>query len=138
MNNYRYIGCFVPAEQLFEQVQKLGKKRLGKIISTPHVTFAYRPESVDESLFGERILVRAVGYGSDGVNEGLLVELHTDNERLAGMAARLPVPHITLSLGPDGKAVNTRFLDFAPISPFELEGVFGGYDMRGNVVARRR
>lgn len=137
MSNYRYIGCFVPAEQLFEQVQNLGKKRLERIISTPHVTFAYRPDETDETLFGEKILVRAVGYGSDGVNEGLLVELHTENKRLAEMAAQLPVPHITLSLGPGGEAVNTRFLDFVPISPFELEGVFGGYDMRGNVITRR-
>lgn len=124
---YKYIGCFLDFEKLHKAIAHLPQQRLSRLIAHPHVTFAYRPESVDTALFGEKIALTVTGYGNDGVNEGLLVEVHTKNATLQKMADGIAVPHITLSLGAAGEAVDTAKLKFSPIAPFELCGLFGGY-----------
>ena len=123
---YRYRGCFIPTAQLEEAIRHVGE-RLAKPVLHPHVTFAYLPETVDTALFGERLTLRAVGYGNDGQNEGLLVQPVSIPARLKPMFDSIEVPHVTLSVGEHGEAVNTRYLQFHPIEPFEIEGVFGGF-----------
>lgn len=135
---YLYIGCFFPKEELEKSLGALPRKALEKEIRTPHVTLAYKPEAVDRSLFGTPVSVRAVGYGCDGVNEGLLVELSTGCEALQALADGVETPHITLSLAENGEAVNTRFLAFSPIEPFTLTAVFGGFRYSGTVDIRKR
>ena len=133
-HDFRYIGCFVDPEELARKVEPLGRQRLGRVIANPHVTFRYQPETVDRSLFGRKITVIAVGYGCDGENEGLKVQLRIDDPALAKLAERIAVPHITLSVSLDGESVNTRYLDFSPVEAFELTAVFGGYTLFGKVV----
>ncbi len=133
---FRYIGCFLDSEELAGMVALLGKERLARVIANPHVTFRYQPDTVDSGLFGEKVLVTAVGYGCDGENEGLKVELQMENPRLAKLAEAIAVPHITLSVSKDGESVNTRYLDFTPIAPFTLTGVFGGYTLSGKVITK--
>lgn len=124
---YRYVGCFVDREELFEKIKELKPKPLYRIIERPHITFEYKPLSVDETLFGEKILVRITGYGNNGENEGLKVELFSENPKIQEMVGRIEVPHITLSVSEKGEPVNTRFLSFEPTSPIEIIGVYGGY-----------
>lgn len=124
---YKYIGCFIDYDALHKAIAHLPQARLAKVIEHPHVTFAYRPDCVDTALFGEPIALTVVGYGNDGINEGLLVEVQTKNAVLQAMADDIAVPHITLSISEDGKAVNTAKLTFSPIAPFGLCGHFGGY-----------
>ena len=124
---YHYTGCFVDAAALLARAPAMGPDRLGRLIRHPHVTFAYRPESVDEGLFGTPVTLRVTGYGCDGKNEGFRVEVLTDCAPLAQQAAAIEVPHITLSVGVEEQAVNTRWLVFAPVEPFEIESVYGGY-----------
>ena len=126
-NVYHYTGCFVDGQVLLPHAPAMDAWRLGRLIDHPHVTFAYRPESVDEGLFGVPVTLRVTGYGCDGANEGFLVEVLTDCAPLAEQAAAIPVPHITLSVAQDARPVNTRWLRFEPIEPFEIEAVFGGY-----------
>lgn len=132
--HYHYIGCFVSAEELFRHISSVSTGHLERVIEIPHVTFAYKPEEVDEKLFGEKILVRAVGYANDGENEGIRVEIFSENAQISKMAEQIPVPHITLSVSDSGQPVNTCFLRFCPITPFEMEGVFGGCDEEGNII----
>ena len=132
--DFRYIGCFLDPEELARKVKPLGKQRLERVIANPHVTFRYHPETVDRSLFGEKIVVAVVGYGCDGENEGLKVQLQIENPRLAKLAERIAVPHITLSVSADGESVNTRYLVFSPVEPFTLTAVFGGFTLSGKVV----
>ena len=127
---YKYVGCFVSQDLLFEKVNAFSGERLSKVIDEPHVTFSYRPAEVDETLFGTDIDVEVYAYGNDGVNEGVKVRLSTQNETLSSAIADISVPHITLSVSDEGKAVNTRLLEFAPIAPFPLAGVYGGYELR--------
>ncbi len=125
---YIFTGAFISATQLDKLTEALQREKLPRSIRFPHVTFAYRPETVDESMFGTEILVRAVGYGSDGANEGLKVELFTDKSELCALIKQIPLPHITLSVGETGQPVNTRFIHFDEITPFEFIAIFGGYN----------
>lgn len=123
---YQYIGVFVSQEGIYAKVVGIGK-RLAKLIKYPHVTFKYRPDAVDESVFGEEVKIKIVGYGNDGENEGLKVELFTENPKLLSAIKEIEIPHITLSISNQGKAVNTRFLSFKDIEPFVIVGKYGGY-----------
>ena len=84
-----------------------------------------------------------IGYGNDGKNEGLLVELVSveipdindifcDVHEMYLLAKSIPVPHITLSVSKDGKPVDTGKLNFDQPIPDEFKdqiiiGTFGGF-----------
>ena len=136
-SKYHYIGCFLQREELFARVDAISREHLFRMLPAPHATFVFCPDQVDESLFGEKIRVRATGYGNNGANEGLEVKLYSTNRTIAEMIDRIEIPHITLSVGKGAKPYDTRFLEFHPIEPFELEGVFGGYIEGGTVIINR-
>ena len=127
MTVYEYVGCFFDYEELTEKVAALRKNPLECPKKKPHVTFEYGPDSVDTALFGEEILVTIVGYGNDGENEGVLVTISSENDRIMDMASKIPVPHITLAVSPVGKAVNTKFLQFTPVDPICIVGHYDGH-----------
>ena len=135
--SYHYIGCFFPKEELLSRTEHISEGHLFRLIDAPHVTFVFAPEKADESLFGEKVRVRVTGYGNDGRNEGLRVELYSDNRELCDMIVDIPVPHITLSVAKGARPYETRFLEFQPIEPLYLEGTFGGYTEGGTVVCGR-
>lgn len=64
-SKYHYIGCFLQREELFARVDAISREHLFRMIPAPHVTFVFCPEQADESLFGEKIRVRATGYGNN-------------------------------------------------------------------------
>lgn len=131
-----YIGCFIKDKEFAEILQRIPSNRLDRIIDNPHVTFAYRPEKVDESLFGEEVKIKVVGYGNNDENEGVKVELFTSNTTLQNMIDGIGKPHITISVSKKGKAVNTKQLDFCPINSFEINGKFGGYTQWKKVITK--
>lgn len=106
---------------------------LDKTIENQHVTAVYQPcDSVYLDLLqhlGQECEMEILGYGNDGKNEGLLVQLHSD---LPYRGAEKQ--HITLSISKDGKAVNTAFLDFDKEIPEHL-GLKVGDVMRGKLGA---
>jgi len=124
---YEYVGCFFEPEYFFEEMKRLGEERLSRLIRCPHVTFAFQPEEVDETLFGEDITVTVTGYGNNGKNEGVKVELCEASEGVKAQFEQIEVPHITISVGNGGRPVNTRYLQFEETEPFELIGKYGGY-----------
>lgn len=133
---FTYVGCFVKREEFQSAIRHVRKNPLENDIPNPHVTFAYRPEEVVQSLFGEIIHITIVGYGNNGINEGLKVQLKTDNPALQIMIGQIEVPHITIAVSKDGKPVNTRSISFDDIDPIELEGKYGGYTQWGEVVVK--
>ncbi|MBQ3194773.1 MAG: hypothetical protein IJB59_14525 [Oscillospiraceae bacterium] len=135
-NTIKYIGCFFEPELLKRSLENYERQKLSKEISYPHVTFAYRPEEIPAMLFGQRVTVRAIGYSCNGENEALLVEFVNLPESLKAYTKNIAVPHITLSIAESAKAVNSYKLDFKPIAPFSLVGVFGGMDETGTVRTR--
>lgn len=128
MKKYQYIGAFLDRKALYETKQIKGRKHLDRLIEAPHVTFQYLPKEVNEKLFGEPVRLKVTGYGKNGENEGLRVEIIAENPEIQEMAKSIPLPHVTISISTTGKAVNTRFLEFADVEPFFLEATFGGYE----------
>lgn len=129
----KYTGCFFAPELLKRSLENCTRQKLAKEIANPHVTFVYRPEEVPAMLFGQRVTVRAIGYGCDGENEALQVEFADLPDCLKPYTGDIAIPHITLSIAGSAKAVNSRYLDFKPIVPFPLTGIFGGMDEAGTV-----
>lgn len=132
-HSFKYIGSFVDFKQFHTCIDGIRRHPLEKTIECPHVTFAYRPETVDRDLFGTEIAITILGYGNDGENEGVLVRLDTENDRLQEMIKQIDVPHITIAISRDGKAVNTRNLRFQAIPPITITGIMGGYQEDGTV-----
>ena len=48
-------------------------------------------------------------------------------EELKELYDNIDIPHITLSISEDGKAVNTQMLDFMPTNEFKITTKFGGF-----------
>ena len=131
MNNIVYTGAFIPFSDLH---CRLKGKRLPFVIENPHVTFEYMPEEVDTSLFGITVTLTVIGWANNGKSEGLRVEVQCTDPRLRQMAAKIEVPHITVSKTPDTPSVDTKYLSFQPITPFRLNAVFGGFTSAGRVI----
>lgn len=129
-DGYLYVGAFVPAENLREHLSPT----LARPVRHPHVTFRYKPESVDESLFGTSIPFQVIGYGCDGENEGLEVIPVCEDGPLIQQLAAIAHPHITLSVSPSGRARNSGTLAFHPLKPFLLPAVYGGWHKRNGLV----
>jgi len=133
-----YVGCFVKFEDFQSIIRGIRKNPLENDIQDPHITFEYKPKEVIQSLFGERIQITIVGYGNDGLNEGLKVHLRADNPAVQGMIDQIETPHITIAVSSDGKPVNTKNISFEDINPIEMEGKYGGYAKWGKVVVRNQ
>lgn len=129
-----YVGCFVEFEDFQSAIKCIREDPLENDIQYPHITFAYEPKEVDESLFGEKIYIKIVGYGNNGLNEGLKVCLKTDNPTIQSMIDHIEVPHITIAVSNEGRPVNTKGLVFENIDPIEMEGEYGGYAKWGRVI----
>lgn len=135
-HSFQYIGCFFSANELLEKLQPYRSNPLAKTISEPHVTIVFRPKEVDDSLFGTDIRVTIIGYGNDGMNEGVKVSLRSDDPRLQSMIKEIEVPHITISVSEGAEPVKTRYLDFSPIPPVQITGQYGGF-IEGRKVVKR-
>lgn len=131
---FTYVGCFVKFEDFQSAINCVRKNPLEKDIQDPHITFEYRPEKVDQSLFGKKIHIKIVGYGNNGQNEGLNVQLESDDPSVQAMIDQIEVPHITIAVSREGKPVNTKNLDFEAIHSIKMEGTYGGYTTWGEVV----
>ena len=133
---YLYTGCFVSPEELFEKVEHLRWDPLEREIRTPHVTFVYQPKQVDDTLFGQPVDITIDGYGNDGYNEGVAVTLTAENPAIMELYEEIDVPHITLAVSQEGKPVDTWDLDFEPVEPLHIRGIFGAYTAKGNVILK--
>ena len=125
MKNVKYSGCFIDKNELEIATCGVERSPLAVTIGAPHVTFEYKPKSVNSKLIGQKIDVVAVGYGVDCENEALLVELTDIPDGLEAQAREIAVPHITLTVSESGEPVNSKYLSFVPIEPVPLTATFG-------------
>jgi hypothetical protein len=133
-----YVGCFVDFHVFQNAINGIRSNPLKNDIQYPHITFAYRPNEVDQSLFGTTIQFHIVGYGNNGKNEGVKVELSSSEPALQRMIEKLQTPHITIAVSSRGKPVDTRMLHFKEIEPITLTGEYGGYSKWGEVITEIR
>lgn len=147
-NQIIYTGLFADPNELYSSFPP----HLSHKIRDPHVTVSYRPEAnkVFLDALGSKAKIHAVGYGNNGVNEGLLVEVTAENptiqktleERVApdhrtGELNKVPM-HITLSIAEGAEAVNTKYLDFMPLdNPIDLTASFMLFGKDGNLIPDR-
>lgn len=124
-NNCLYTGFFVDRALLVDRLASVNGQSLERKIEHTHVTVKFKPKVVPMHLFGEKVRIIVTGYGNDARNEGLLVEVESDNDEINHLLSQIPTPHITLSVSSDGDPVDTAGLDFKPIKMFEVVGVFG-------------
>lgn len=82
--------------------------------------------------------ITIIGYGNDGLNEGLKVALKADNLVIQHMIDKIEIPHITVAVSNEGKPVNTKYLRFEEIKPIEIDSKYGGYTKWGEVIVRSR
>ena len=135
MNGIIYWGVFFEWPQIRQATAALQREPLEREIAFPHITFAFRPQHIDTSLWGQSLTCYITGYGRDAENEGLSVQLPADDPRVCAAYTGAAVPHITLSVSRWGKPVNTVRLAFSPLpSAIPLTGVFGCYSDNGQVL----
>lgn len=140
-----YAGLFVDPKGLYDKFPPT----LSHKIRDPHVTTAFRPgaEKLLLDSLGSNASIRAIGYGNDGQNEGLLVEVIADDPAIqkvideraepdeTGTMRSFPV-HITLSIADGAEAVNTRNLNFEPLAtPVELTGNYKLFRKDGALIS---
>lgn len=111
---------------------------LNRQIKNQHITTAFKPDVAHNELYGKKATFAIVAYGNDGNNEGYKVELlHCDKE-LEKLYLNIPVPHITISVGNEGKPINTGKLNFNLIFTGDqidtVTATFGAYDMEAHKV----
>lgn len=127
-----FSGLFINPKEIYSKIQPT----LAKAVKHPHVTTAFRPNSSQLLLeqIGSSAEIYAVGYGNDGQNEGLLVEVKAEDPEVQAACDALETPHITLSTSRKGQAKNTAFLEFIPLEePINLTGKFGFFS-QGKVI----
>lgn len=127
-----YIGCFIDQTELLGEMLKYNQssQHLAHLIDYPHVTLAYAPDNCYKELFGEKVKIEVYSYGNDKRNEGLGVRVKTNNIIIAKMVNCVKAPHITVSIADGARPVDTSDLKFVEIKPFELTGLFGGFELR--------
>lgn len=102
--------------------------KLSKDIEYKHITTEYKPIKSHEQLYGQEAKFLITGYGNDEINEGYKVKLIScESHELEELYNSIPVPHITLSISPEGKAVNTKNLEFKETPNFTVTAKFGGF-----------
>lgn len=122
---YAYAGIFLSREAYDTVLMRTSPYHLPILIDTPHVTMSYRPTNIDEDLVGLPVTILVTGYGNDGANEGVCVELISSEQKIMEKASQIKVPHITLALAEGAEAVNTANLSFEAIDQFCIEGCYG-------------
>lgn len=114
-----YWGIFVP---------NMGG-RLDKVVIFQHITFGFKTEFPEE-LRGKLVdNIQIIGYANDGTNEAFEVQI--PEWMMKKYYSGASISHITLSTSWDGKPVDSCKLNFQPIVPFNIEGMFGYFDEGG-------
>lgn len=132
---YIYTAVFLSKEDVLAAAGQFHGSRLANVTENPHVTFSFRPEEVNTDLFGRPVDVAVTGYGNDGENEGLRVELQSDDMEIEKLIEKIPVPHITVSLAEGAKAMDTGHIQFDTHAEKKilLHGVYGAFAKDGKV-----
>ena len=143
---YWYEGIFLDSEAVqaaFKGVSD-GYPKYEVVPDLYHITTSYMQDAKHEDLYGTAVTVHIVGYANgtvrdekEGVtsnNEGLLVELSTDNGDLQTLLDNTDrVWHITGSY--TYAAMYTGRLDYSDMVPMDitLQGTFGLADSEGKL-----
>lgn len=126
MKELIYVGAFVDYKHMLNKIDRHRRHILpyNCDIPNPHVTLAYKPEAVDPEWFGKEVDIYITGYAHDGNNEAVKVMMNSRDGSLNDLISTVDIPHITLSVSPDSKPVESKHLRFEPTEKIvKLKGV---------------
>lgn len=110
MENIIYAGIFFDVDAVEVAVKKNGGVMLEKVITLPHVTLAFRPSDVElqklQPLLGKEVEVKLDEFAYNDRNAGFRVSIVTPNSVVEDFLTG-KLPHITTSVGADGRPVDT-------------------------------
>ena len=110
MENIIYAGVFFNSEAVEAAVEKSGRVMLEKAITLPHVTLAFRPSDEDmrklQGLLGKEVEVKLDEFAYNDRNAGFCVSIVIPNGVVSDFL-KGKLPHITTSVGADGRPVDT-------------------------------
>lgn len=136
-----YQAIFINPEDVTKLIERQGEK-LPREVKDMHCTFKYQPSEIEikkfSELLGKDIILKVVGYCSDGKNSGYEIELlpeqelaysnvHSINQEQLVPRVEKTTPHITVSMEEGAKAVDTGRLQFSRegFEPFVIHGKAG-------------
>jgi hypothetical protein len=120
-----YKAAFIDNQSSALLKQYEGDKHLQKKVDNQHITFEFGPsQAFPQEVMDREFDFKVVAFGNDGMNSGFVVELP---EELEEYYSGQGVVHITTSIHPDAKPINTATLDFEDIEPFVIRGKLGYY-----------
>lgn len=109
-NQIIYAGIFFDSEAVEAAVSQNGGVMLEKRIALPHVTFAFRPSDEDmqklQLLLGKEVEVKLDEFSYNNRNAGFRVSIVT-HDCVVNNFLKGKLPHITTSVGIDGRSVET-------------------------------
>ena len=127
LKQIKYVGIFFNKVEVYAKAgSQISDERLSRQVCYPHITLLYKPSQINYDLFGKKNVFTVIAYGNDGINEGFLVSWKNGDAEVKSIFDQITIPHITLSVSLHGKQINTRYLEYEKIEPFEIEGLFGG------------
>lgn len=110
MENVIYAGIFFDVNAVEAAVNQNGGVMLEKAITLPHVTLAFRPSTEDmqklQPLLGKEVEVKLDEFAYNDRNAGFQVSIITPNGVVEDFL-KGKLPHITTSVGQDGRPVDT-------------------------------
>lgn len=110
MKNVIYAGIFFVSEAVEAAVEQKGGVTLEKAIALPHVTLVLRPSDVElqklHSLVGKEIEASLDEFAYNDRNAGFRVSVVTP-DMVVGNFLKGKLPHITTSVGAEGRTVDT-------------------------------
>ena len=125
-----YEGIFFEDREVEKLFQNEGTF-LGIRNDIPHITFLYKPdkEHLLENVIGEEVACYLTGYGCDGENSAFMVSFpdrYTEYYQNKDQDGKTVIPHVTVSLSLNGKAVHSKDLTFVKFKePVLVTGRFG-------------
>ncbi len=135
MPQYVYEGIFVEEEQLYSKLKGIiPNNRLEHVVKALHVTCHYRPKISHQEFYGSKVRLKILGYGNNGLNEGIRVEIDSQNPQFK---SKNEVPHITLSYADTSSPKATIGVEFTDIEEVTITGVFGGYMEDGTILTSK-
>jgi hypothetical protein len=122
LNQIKYIGLFINTEDFAWMKANFGPW-LQRDVANPHVTlWSATKEYIPDYCFGHEYAITIIGEGNDGMNHGFDATIPSALEDIYGNPESA---HITASLAPEARAFDTRYLQFNPITPFNVRAYIG-------------
>lgn len=100
-------------------------------IDNMHIRYSFRPDCDASELYGRYVVVRVIGYDTDGKDKCYIVKFIASNSlKIKEIFDSIETPYITPTIADDTKPINSRALNFVELpeeEQFVLGATFGAF-----------